>query len=175
MSASGLPLHQSRPPRERLLAQPPRSSCSPAALPAKVGGLHDRSRPRKGGNEPVCSRKFRKCSSAGVTVGAVEPVAHRRLAGVAVGSAAQDVIKEGERFQLPGINRQVETRRRENQPLAISRRAGFFKKLIAAELMQVEVAENSAPSRMEFRSCQAPHRARTARCSARGFSRRSSS
>ena len=52
-----------------------------------------------------------------------------------------EVIKEGERFQLPGINRQVETRRGENQPLAISRRAGFFKKLIAAELMQVEVAE----------------------------------
>src|ERR1700726_1740706 len=83
----------------------------------------------------------RKCSSAGVTVGAVEPVPHRRLAGVAVGSAAQDVIKEGERFQLPRINRQVETRRGENQPLAISRRTGFFKKLIAAELMQVEVAE----------------------------------
>src|SRR5207244_278240 len=82
-----------------------------------------------------------KCRSAGVTVGAVEPVAHRRLAGVAVGSAAQDVIKEGERFQLPRINRQVETRRGEDQPLAISRRAGFFKKLIAAELMQVEVAE----------------------------------
>jgi hypothetical protein len=74
-------------------------------------------------------------------LGALDPVAHVRLLGVAVVGAAQYVVEEGERLALPGVDRQVVGRRGEDEPLAVRGRPCVGDQVVAAELVQVEVAE----------------------------------
>ncbi len=50
------------------------------------------------------------------------------------------MVEEGERFQLPMIRRQRIVRWRDDQPSSIPWRAGIFKEIVGAELMQVEIA-----------------------------------
>ena len=51
------------------------------------------------------------------------------------------MVEEGDGFELPSIDRQLIARRRQNHPFAIGRRRRVFEEIIAAELVQVEIAE----------------------------------